>query len=104
MRNISSMKPTGIMAFGSPRAMTEPDEVAAPDDTGSDTLARFEYQAHATFPYLLELVRGERVTEVFAEHVEDIAVHEQELWRFLQVKSRDPGRGQIGRASCRERV
>lgn len=33
------------------------------------------------------------MTDVFAEHVENIAVHDAGSWRFLQVKSRDPGRG-----------
>jgi hypothetical protein len=74
-------------------AMTERGHVVSPDDTGSDTFARFIYQAHATFPYCLRLARGEGVTDVFAEHVEDIAVRDGTSWHFLQVKSRDAGRG-----------
>jgi hypothetical protein len=73
--------------------MTDLHDVVSPDDSGSDTFARFCYQAHATFPYCLRLVQGQGVTDVFAEHVEDIAVHDAGSWRFLQVKSGDPGRG-----------
>jgi len=63
--------------------MTEPVQVVPPDDTGSDTFARFKYQAHVTVPYCLDLARGEEITSVFAEHVEDIAVEVGGSWRFL---------------------
>ena len=73
--------------------MTELPHVVSPDDTGSDTFARFKYQAHATFPYILQLIRDDKRTAVVPEHVEDIAVEVAGSWQFLQVKSRDPGRG-----------
>src|SRR3954454_19518106 len=74
--------------------MSDPHELLSPDDSGGDTFARFKYQAHVTFPYCLLLARGEAVTDVYAEHIEDIAVCESGAWRFLQVKSRNPERGQ----------
>ncbi len=74
--------------------MTDPHAIVTPDDSGSDTLARFQYQAHVTFPYCLKLATGDCVTDVYAEHIEDIAVRESDAWRFLQVKSRKPERGQ----------
>lgn len=73
--------------------MTDLDALVSPDDHGSDTFARYKYQAHVTFPYVLELVTGEKVTDLFTEHVEDIAVLKSGTWRFLQVKSRNAERG-----------
>ena len=56
--------------------MTEPSELVAPDDSGSSTFARFKYQAHATFPHFFRLAHSEAVTEIYAEHIEDVAVRE----------------------------
>src|SRR5258708_9759329 len=73
--------------------MTQPNQVVPPDDTGSDTFARFKYQAHVTFPYCFELTRDHAIENVFAEHIEDIALDLGGSWRFLQVKTRDAGLG-----------
>src|SRR6476646_754998 len=86
------MRQSSMMEVRHP--MTDLHELVAPDDSGSDTFARFKYQAHVTFPYCLELAKGEDVTDVYAEHIEDIAVCESGSWRFLQVKSRKAERGQ----------
>jgi len=59
--------------------MTDLKELVSLDDGGSDTVARYKYQAHVTFPYGLELVAGETVTDLSAEHVEDIAVPNRAL-------------------------
>ena len=63
-------------------------------DWGSDTLARFRYQAEVTLPYCLAMLsRQEDVLAVVPEHLEDIALKTTTGWRFLQVKTRDPERG-----------
>jgi hypothetical protein len=73
--------------------MTQPEHLMPPDDTGSDTFARFKYQAHVTFPYCFELTQGHSIQSVFTEHIEDIALDLGSSWRFLQVKTRDAGLG-----------
>lgn len=63
-------------------------------DWGSDTLARFRYQAEVTLPFCLSLLLSENdIRAVVPEHFEDIALQTSTGWRFLQVKSRDPERG-----------
>ena len=63
-------------------------------DAGSDTLARFRYQAEVTLPYCVSALLCENDIEaVIAEHMEDIALKTKTGWRFLQVKSRNPERG-----------
>ena len=63
-------------------------------DWGSDTLARFRYQAEVTLPYCLAALLSEHeILAVIPEHLEDIALRTTTGWRFLQVKSRDPERG-----------
>ena len=63
-------------------------------DRGSDTLARFRYQAEVTLPYCVAAILGENdIVAVIPEHLEDIALETTTGWRFLQVKSRDPERG-----------
>ena len=63
-------------------------------DAGSDTLARFRYQAEVTLPYCVSALLSENdIVAVVAEHREDIALETKTGWRFLQVKSRDPERG-----------
>jgi tetratricopeptide (TPR) repeat protein len=73
--------------------MTQPEHLIPPNDTGSDTFARFKYQAHVTFPYCFELTRDYSIQSVFTEHIEDIALDLGSSWRFLQVKTRDGGLG-----------
>ena len=63
-------------------------------DWGSDTLARFRYQAELTLPYCLSALLSQNdILAVIPEHLEDIALQTKTGWRFLQVKSRDPERG-----------
>lgn len=63
-------------------------------DAGSDTLARFRYQAEVTLPYCVSALLFENDIEaVVAEHLEDVALKTRTGWRFLQIKSRDPERG-----------
>lgn len=68
--------------------------VMSESDAGSDTLARFRYQAEVTLPYCVStLLSLNEIEAVVAEHMEDIAVKTTTGWRFLQVKSRNPERG-----------
>ena len=63
-------------------------------DWGSDTLARFRYQAEVTLPYCVSALLSENdIVAVIPEYLEDIALKTKTGWRFLQVKSRDPERG-----------
>jgi hypothetical protein len=71
----------------------DPKTAVPPDDSGSDTFARFRYQAHATFPLCLFAVTTNDIRSVIPEHFEDIAVEGTTGWRFLQVKTRNPGSG-----------
>jgi hypothetical protein len=71
----------------------DPKDVEPPDDSGSDTFARFAYQAHAMFPLCLYAATGNEIQNIYAEHIEDVAVEFNDRWRFLQIKTRDPGLG-----------
>ena len=63
-------------------------------DWGSDTLARFRYQAEVTLPYCLSVLSSQNdILAVIPEHLEDIALQTTNGWRFLQVKTRNPERG-----------
>ena len=63
-------------------------------DWGSDTLARFRYQAEVTLPYCLSAILSQNdILAVIPEHLEDIALQTKAGWRYLQVKSRNPERG-----------
>ncbi|MGK2850550.1 MAG: dsDNA nuclease domain-containing protein [Candidatus Limnocylindrales bacterium] len=62
-----------------------------PDDSGSDTFARFRYQAYIAAPFALSCAIGGDVRSVVLEHVEDIAVEYAGRWQFIQVKTRDAG-------------
>lgn len=63
-------------------------------DWGSDTLARFRYQAEVTLPYCLSVLSPHSdIQAVVPEHLEDIALRTDTGWRFIQVKTRNPERG-----------
>ena len=64
-----------------------------PDDTGSQTLQRFRYQAKVAFPYVLSCGLGGDEISVVPEHYEDLAIQYAERWRLVQIKSRDASRG-----------
>ena len=83
------------IANGDQAAWPEAVASVSPDrDWGSDTLARFRYQAEVTLPYCVSaLLRENDIVAVIPEHLEDIALETTTGWRFLQVKSRDPERG-----------
>ena len=63
-------------------------------DWGSDTAARFRYQAEVTLPYCVSALLSENeIRAVIPEHLEDIAIETATGLRFIQVKSRNPERG-----------
>lgn len=74
-------------------AITRVEDIEPPDDTGSDTFSRFIYQAHVTFPLCLYAATGTDISNIYAEHIEDVAVEQSDRWRFLQIKTRNPGSG-----------
>ncbi|NIN00186.1 MAG: DUF4297 domain-containing protein [candidate division Zixibacteria bacterium] len=73
--------------------MTDPRTIQPPTNSGSDSFARFHYQAEVTLPFCLDCALGSEIASVMPEHLEDIAVESEVGWRFVQVKSRDPERG-----------
>ena len=64
-----------------------------PDDSGSDTFARYRYQALVTFSLCLDCALGGAITCVILEHIEDVAVQVGGQWRLIQIKTRDLERG-----------
>jgi Cap4 dsDNA endonuclease len=68
----------------------DPTHIQPLDDSGSDTAARFRYQAEVMFPFCLVCGLGGEIEAVIAEHLEDIAIRLPASWRFIQVKSRNP--------------
>ncbi|MBP5888794.1 MULTISPECIES: dsDNA nuclease domain-containing protein [Streptomyces] len=78
--------------------MADPIEIEAPDDSGSPTLRRYEYQVHIAVQAVLEMLAGGTVEHVTCEHIEDIVVSRKgdsrcadgELfWDYQQIKTRD---------------
>ena len=77
--------------------MADPIHALAPDDSGSVTLERYEYQVHVAVQAVLQMLAGLAVCHVTCEHIEDIiaargpgAGGDADLeWDFQQVKSRD---------------
>ncbi|MYS09756.1 DUF4297 domain-containing protein [Streptomyces sp. SID6041] len=78
--------------------MTDPIDTEAPDDSGSVTLRRYEYQVHIAVQAVLEMLAGGTVEHVTCEHIEDIVVARKAgadstdgnlFWDFQQIKTRD---------------
>ncbi len=73
--------------------MTDILNSTTPDDTGTDTLRRYRYQAQLAVPFCLDCASGGAVRSVIMEHYEDIVVEYADHWRFIQVKTRDSKHG-----------
>ncbi|MGB3515095.1 MAG: dsDNA nuclease domain-containing protein [Elainellaceae cyanobacterium] len=73
--------------------MNNPLNQIPPDDTGTDTLERFRYQAQIAVPFCLSCARREKIRSVILEHFEDIVVEYDDYWHFIQVKTRNANRG-----------
>ncbi|PWI04711.1 hypothetical protein DIZ27_43715 [Streptomyces sp. NWU339] len=72
--------------------MADPIETVAPDDSGSVTLRRYEYQVHVAAQAILEILADEPVRHVTCEHIEDIIVarsSEGQANELFSVTSRD---------------
>ena len=64
-----------------------------PDDTGTDTIKRYRYQAQLALPFCLACARKYKVRSIIMEHFEDIVVECDDYWHFIQVKTRNAERG-----------
>ena len=73
--------------------MLNPLEIPPIIDSGSDTAARYRYQAEVTLPFCLNCALGTDIYSVVPEHIEDICLEGVSSWRFIQVKSRNPDLG-----------
>jgi hypothetical protein len=69
------------------------DAIPDPDETGTDTFARYRYQAQCSFAECMRCALTGDVASVTPERLEDLLVEEPGRWRFIQVKTRDAGRG-----------
>jgi hypothetical protein len=72
-------------------ASNDLDQVPDPDDTGSDTFKRYRYQAEAAFTACLDLALVQTVVSITPERIEDLLIEQADRWRFIQIKTRDPG-------------
>ena len=63
--------------------------IVPPNNTGSDVLTRYHFQAHLAFPYCLDCYSGENIQSVFFEHFEDILIQYSDSWHMMQVKTKD---------------
>jgi len=73
--------------------MKNPLHLTPPDDTGTDTLKRFRYQAQLALPFCLACARKEKIRSIIMEHFEDIVIEYDDYWHFIQVKTRNAERG-----------
>jgi hypothetical protein len=67
------------------------DQIPDPDDTGSQTFKRYRYQAEAAFMSCLDLALVRSVVSITPERIEDLLIEQADRWRFIQIKTRDPG-------------
>jgi len=73
--------------------MTDPYQIVPRVDAGSDTFARYHYQAEVILPFCLHCALDNEITAVIPEHLEDVALETKNKWRFIQIKSKDPELG-----------
>jgi hypothetical protein len=73
--------------------MSDITAIEPPDNTGSETFARYVYQALAAFPYCLQCAIDNGIQCIYPEHFEDLALQTSTRWRFIQIKTRDPKYG-----------
>ncbi|AFY80330.1 dsDNA nuclease domain-containing protein [Oscillatoria acuminata] len=65
------------------------------NDSGTDTLERYRYQARIALPFCLSCAnqKGENLRSIVMEHFEDIVLEYSDYWHFIQVKTRNASRG-----------
>ncbi len=67
-----------------------PGSLVPPDDSGTEALKRYRYQAEVAFNFCLDCALGGETLSVTCEHIEDIVVEtKSSKWRFVQVKTRN---------------
>jgi hypothetical protein len=72
----------------------DPINIKPPDDSGTNTFARYIYQAKVIFPFFLSCGLCGPEISVIPEHIEDACIeYPANKWRFLQIKSRDATQG-----------
>ncbi len=74
-------------------AKASPLDLKAPDNTGTDTLKRYRYQAQLFAPYCFECASNGRIISIVAEHFEDVLIEFNDRWHFVQVKTRNANLG-----------
>ena len=79
---------------------TSPLSLIPPNNTGSDTLNRYRYQAQLIVPFCLDCATNGKVLSITAEHFEDVLIEYEHDWHFIQVKTRNQelGAWKIGHA------
>jgi hypothetical protein len=75
------------------RSCVSIDRLPPPDDSGTDALQRFSYQAHVAFQFCLRCAVMGDIAAIIPEHFEDLAIELDAKWRMTQIKTRDPERG-----------
>ena len=65
--------------------MNDPLNQKPPDNTGTDTLSRFRYQAQLALPFCLECARQEKVRSVIMEHFEDIVLEYKDYYQIMKL-------------------
>jgi Cap4 dsDNA endonuclease len=83
----------GVFCSKLRQMQTSPLNLTPPDDTGSDTLRRYRYQAQLIATYCLDCTTNGKVVSVIAEHFEDIVIEYHDHWHFVQIKTRNQNLG-----------
>lgn len=71
----------------------DPLDTPSPNDSGTDTLERYAYQAHLGFQHCLDCVAGGQTVSVTVEHIEDLVLEYRDSWIFAQIKTRNADLG-----------
>jgi hypothetical protein len=73
--------------------MTSVTSTQPPDDSGTDAFQRYGYQAQIAFPFCLRCYFEGDVVAIYCEHWEDLLIEYADRLRFVQIKTRNLGRG-----------
>lgn len=69
--------------------MITPLDFSPPNDTGTDTLQRYVYQAEIIAPFCLKCALETEIESVITEHFEDVLIEYKDRWEFIQIKTRN---------------
>lgn len=79
--------------FGPGMTTVDASQIPGGDPSGSDTFARYRYQAKLTLLHWLGTLTPDGPRSVYAEHHEDILLEYDDRLAFIQVKTRVPTAG-----------